>query len=169
MNSENKNKKNSDWNCTCKKIVKNNSDLWVGKIPGKYNCTNIEKKRSYWNSAGLCLVTRTPFFHYLFHYCFSRYTFSTMCFTIFFPGTFFTFFFTMFFTIFFRVHFFHIFFHYFFPGTRFSHFFHYFFSGYIFFTIFSRYIFFSDFKRIKKKCTLTRKTVKISKKNVLSS
>ena len=123
MNSEKKNKKNSDWNCTCKKIVKNNSDLWVGKIPGKYNCTNIEKKRSYWNSAGLCLVTRTPFFHYLFHYFFSRYVFFTIFFSLFFSRYIF---FTMFFNYFFRVHFFHICFHYFFTI---------FFSGHIFLTL----------------------------------
>ena len=45
INSKNNSKKNSDWNCTWKKIVKENSDLWVGKMPGKIREVELHKHR----------------------------------------------------------------------------------------------------------------------------
>ena len=119
-------------------------------MPGKQNCTNKEKKGSYWNSAGLCMVTRikwhssypgrkeqhmspaqltsmaqvkfTFFPGTLFSLCFSRCTSSTICFTICFPGTLFSLFVSLFF---FQVHFFHYLFSLLFFQV---HFFHTFFS-----------------------------------------
>ena len=45
INSKKNSKKNSDWNCTWKKIVKENSDLWVGKMPGKIREVELHKHR----------------------------------------------------------------------------------------------------------------------------
>ena len=138
-------------------------------MPGKQNCTNKEKKGSYWNSAGLCMVTRikwhssypgrkeqhmspaqltsmaqvkfTFFPGTLFSLCFSRCTSSTICFTICFPGTLFSLFVSLFF---FQVHFFHYSFsRYTFFTLFFSHFFSlFFFRAHFFHTFFS--LFFPD-------------------------